>query len=161
MVRSLARAVFARIPGISYGAAGRPSGELMMLERLDASFALRDGRAFTEDLDFATSAYRMQGKGSLGLDGSLQLSTRVALTARSVEELYRLASVGFKKRGEPSLPAIPVQVYGTIGRPQIVPNVTALPLAPFRVLFGGARGAVGRLRGAAAPQGQPLEEELE
>lgn len=154
VMRTLVKAVFGRIPGISGLAVGEPSGTATKLEHLEASFALRDGRAFTEDLDLAASAYRMEGKGSIGLDGSLRLSTRVALTARGVDEVYRLASIAFPKRGDRSLPAIPVHVYGTIDRPQIVPDLTALSLTPFRALLGGAEGAVGLLRDAAAPRGR-------
>jgi hypothetical protein len=160
VMRTLMKAIFGRIPGISDLAVGEPSGAPTKLERLDASFALRDARAFTEDLDFTTSAYRMKGKGSIGLDGSLQLSTRVELVASSVEEVYRLADLAFQKRGDRSLPAVPVHVYGTIDRPQIVPDLTALSLAPFRALFGGAKGAVGLLRDAAAPEGRLLKKGL-
>jgi hypothetical protein len=160
VIRTLFEATFGKIPGVSHLPGGKRSQPPTKLERLDASFALRDARAFTEDLDFATSAYRMEGQGSIGLDGSLRLSTRVALTSRGVEEVYRLASIPFGKRGDRSLPTVPVQVNGTIGEPQIVPDLTGLSLAPFRALLGGAGGAVGRVRDAAAPEGRLLRKAL-
>jgi len=102
----------------------------------------------------------MEGKGSLGLDGSLQLSTRVTLTARGVDAVYRFASIPFGKRRERLLPAVPVHVNGTIRDPQIIPDLTGLSLAPFRALFGGAEGAVGLLRDAAVPDGRLLRKVL-
>jgi hypothetical protein len=159
VMRSLFEAAFGKIPGVSHLSGGERSEPPTKLESLVASFTLRDARAFTEDLDLSTSAYRMEGKGSLGFDGSLQLSTRVALTARGVDEVYRWASIPFGKRGDNALPAVPVHVNGTIGDPQIVPDLTGLSLAPFRALFGGAEGAVELLQDAA-PKGRLLRKGL-
>jgi hypothetical protein len=160
VMRTLFGATFGKIPGVSSLPSGKRSESVTKLERLDASFALRDARAFTEDLDYATSAYRMKGKGSIGLDGSLRFSTRVALTPSGVEEVYRMASIPFGKRGDHLLPVVPVQVNGTIGEPQIVPDLTGLSLAPFRALFGGAEGAAELLLDAAAPKGRLLRKGL-
>jgi hypothetical protein len=156
VMRTLFGATFAKIPGASGSSGGERSKSTVELESLDASFALRDARAFTEDLDYATSAYRMEGKGSVGLDGSLRLSTRVTLTARGVDAVGRWASAPLRKPRNHVLPAIPVHVNGTIRDPQIVPDLAGLSLAPFQALFGGAEGAVGLLRDAAVPEGRLL-----
>jgi len=160
VMRSLFEAAFGKIPGVSSRSDGERSKPPTELERLDASFALRDTRAFTEDLDFATSAYRMEGTGSVGLDGSLQLSTRVTLTARGIDAVGRWASTPLRKRRDHTLPAVPVHVNGTVRDPQIVPDLTGISLAPFRALFGGAEGAVGLLRDAAVPEGGLLRKGL-
>jgi len=161
VMHSLVRAVFGRIPGISRLSDGEDSRAPMQLESLDASFALRDARAFTEDLEFATSNYRMAGEGSLGFDGSLRLSTRVEFTARGVDEVYRLASIPFGSRRDRLLPAVPVEVTGTVDEPHVVPDLSGLSLAPFRALVGGASGAAGLVRDVAVPEGGLLRRGLD
>jgi uncharacterized protein involved in outer membrane biogenesis len=153
MIRSLFEAAIGQIPGVSLGG-GKRAEEPTRLERLEASFALRDGRAFTEDLVFVTSDYRMEGKGSVGLDGSLDLTTRVSLTARGSYKIYALALAPLRKGGSDSLPAVPVSVSGTLAGPRIVPDLTGLSLASFRAMLGGAQGAVGLLKDAVTPDGK-------
>jgi hypothetical protein len=129
----------------------------VQLESLDATFALRDARASTQDLVVVTSDYRMEGSGSVGLDGSLRLSTQVALAPHGVKKVYMYAAVPFRKPGNDALPAVPVQVYGSIGAPDVVPDVTGLSLTPFRMLFGTAEGAFNVLRSAATPDGRLIK----
>jgi hypothetical protein len=152
VMRTLYDATFAKIPGISDRSGGEPSELPTELERLDASFDLHGARVFTEDLDFATNAYRMKGAGSLGLDGSLRLSARVTLTARGIDAVGRLASISLRRPRDHDPPAIPIHVSGTIVRPRIVPDLTGISLATFRALLGGAEGFV--------PGGRRLREGL-
>jgi hypothetical protein len=152
VMRSLFEATFAKIPGISDHEGDARAEVTTQLERLDASFTLRDARAFTEDLDLATSAYRMKGKGSLGLDGSLRLSARVMLTARGLDVIGQLASLSLRRPRDHEPPAIPIHVSGTILQPVVVPDLTGVSLATVRALLGGAEGLV--------PGGRRLREGL-
>jgi hypothetical protein len=146
ITRSLFAAVFGKGPVVSRLGEDGDEAAPTRLEQLDASFVVRDGRAVTEDLRMATSDYRMQGKGSVGLDGSLSLDTEVALEPHGIRKLYLLAAVPFRKPGSGTLPAVPVQVSGTLEDPRVAPDVTGLSLTPFRVLFGVTGGTVGLVR---------------
>lgn len=147
VMRSVFNAMFGKVPGL-----GELAGDEnpTLLEDLTATFTLAEGSAQTSDLVFATSDYRMKGKGSVGLDGKLRLETRVALTARGIQQVYVLAAMPFRKSGDRSLPAIPVHISGTVANPSVRPDLTGISLLPFRALFDGAGDALGRLIGVGS-----------
>jgi len=141
---SVFKAMFAKVPGLGRMASDENP---TLLEDLTATFTLAEGSAQTNDLDFVTSDYRMEGRGSVGLDGELRLATRVALTARGIRRVFVLAAMPFRESGNDSLPGIPVHLSGTLADPEIRPDLTGISLSPFRALFGGAGNALGHLLG--------------
>jgi hypothetical protein len=155
VLRSVFRALFGKLPGI--GRIARDE-KPTMLESLVATFSLAGGRAQTEDLVFLTSDYRMEGRGSIGFDGTLQLATLVSLTARGIQKVYVFAAMPFRKSGAHGLPALPVDVTGTVAAPNVRPDLTGISLSPFRAFFGGAGNALGKIIDVAIPGGDATED---
>ena len=118
------------------------------IERVSASFDLRDGVVHSQDLFDQTDDYTMTGAGTFGLDGSLDLSTRLTLTAQGMQKLLTTASLPLPTSGLPSLPPIPTTIGGTFERPQIRPDISALPASTMRWLVGAVLQAPRELGGA-------------
>ncbi len=138
------------------GALGAPS----RVDHLTQSFALHAGRMHTTDLALVTDDCTVTGSGTVGLDGSLNLDTEVALTAAGVTKLLTMASLPIP--GElGTLPSIPTRITGSVGDPIIRPEVEDLPEAAVQTLFEGARGAGEVLEGAAGSGVRALKRGLE
>jgi uncharacterized protein involved in outer membrane biogenesis len=130
----------AMVPLVASGRAPRGIGDPTRVDRLTESFALRRGRMHTDDLRLITDDYTVTGTGSIGLDGTLDLDTEVALTPAGIAKLLVMAALPIP--GElPDLPPISTRITGTVGSPFIRPEVEELPLAALRGLFRGALGA--------------------
>lgn len=140
LLRSIFRATFGKIPGYSY--VDRDQGALA-LKRLDLSCAIHDAACFTEDLVFISSGHHVTGTGSIGFDTKVNLRTRVVLTEGGMATIYGLASVPFRRKASPTFTPIPVNVSGSISKPNFVPDVSGISMAPFRAVLGLGRG-VGR-----------------
>jgi len=123
--------------------------------QLSDTFTLRQGSFETTDLSLSSEDYDMTGVGSLGFDGSLNLSSRIRLTAHGVQKMLVFAALPLPTSALPSLPPIPAHITGMVSHPVVRPNVSALPASTARwfvdaVLHaprtvGGA--IVGRVRG--------------
>lgn len=126
---------------------------------LTQNFALGGGRIETENLSLATSDYTLTGAGSIGLDGSLDLDTEVALTPNGVTKLLVMASLPV--RGDLGhLPPIPTHIGGTLADPAVHPQVSGVPMAIVHGLFAGATGAANTLGGEAASGIESVEQGL-
>lgn len=130
----------ALVPLVASGREPRNIGDATRVDRLTESFALRGGRMHTTDLSLITDDYSVTGTGSIGLNGTLDLDTEVALTPSGVTKLLVMAALPIP--GElPNLPPISTRITGTVGSPFVRPDVEELPLAVVRGLFQGAIGA--------------------
>jgi uncharacterized protein involved in outer membrane biogenesis len=130
------------------------------VQRLTQSFTLNGGRMHTNDLTLVTDDYTVTGAGTIGLDGSLDLQTNVALSPAGVAKLLVIASVSVP-RDVPNLPAVPTRITGTLSSPMISPVVTDIPLVAIRGLFGSVRGVGEALTGTAERGIKGFARELE
>ena len=130
----------AAVPVLAAGREPRNIGAPTRVDRLTESFTLRDGVMHTSDLSLLTDDYTVTGTGRIGLEGTLDLNTEVALTAAGVAKLLVMAALPIPS-SVPALPPIPTIITGTVGSPTIRPDVEDLPFAAVRSLFTGARGA--------------------
>jgi hypothetical protein len=138
----------ALVPLIKIGSAPRVAGAPTRVDHLTESFALEAGHLHTTDLSVVTNDYTITGTGSIGLDGSLDLNTEIALTPEGVTKMLTMAAVPIP--GDPgSLPSIPTRITGTLGHPHIRPEVTDVPQAAVQSVLRGARGAADVLQDAA------------
>jgi uncharacterized protein involved in outer membrane biogenesis len=136
------------VPVIKIGAATRAVGAPTRVDHLTESFALEAGRLDTTNLSVVTNDYTITGSGSIGLDGSLDLSTEIAMTPEGVTKMLTMAALPIP--GDPgSLPSIPTRITGTLGHPVIRPAVTDVPHAAILSVLRGARGAADVLQDAA------------
>jgi hypothetical protein len=145
---SIIGAVWQALPlvhtGPNLGALAAPS----RVDHLTQSFALQGGRLRTSDLTLVTDDYTITGTGSVGLDGSLDLNTEIAMTPEGITKLLTMASLPIP--GElGTLPPIPTRITGSVNIPIIHPEVDRLPIAAMRKLFAGALDAGDALDDAA------------
>jgi hypothetical protein len=97
------------------------------VQELSQSFALRGGRIDTTDLALISDDYSVTALGSVGLDGSVDLSARIQLTAHGVQKMLVLGSIPLPTSALPGLPPIPARVTGDLDNLVIRPNISALP----------------------------------
>jgi uncharacterized protein involved in outer membrane biogenesis len=130
----------AMVPFVHAGTDLRGLAAPSRVDHLTQSFALQAGRLQTGNLTMVTDDYTITGTGSVGLDGSLNLNTEVAMTPAGITKLLTMASLPIP--GElGTLPPIPTRITGSVNVPIILPEVDRLPLGAVRALFAGARGA--------------------
>ena len=150
----------ALVPLIHTGADADPIGAPTRVDNLTLSFALRAGRMHTTDLSLVTDDYTITGTGSIGLDGTLNLDTEVAMTPAGVTKLLTMAALPIP--GDPhSLPSIPTRITGSVGDPIIRPEVGGLPKAAVETLVRGAWGATQEVEDAAGKGVQGLRRGIE
>jgi hypothetical protein len=130
------------------------------VEKLTESFVLRGGRMQTSNLSLVTDDYTVTGSGGIGLNGSLDLDTEVALSPAGVGKLLTMAALPIPD-DVPHLPPIRTRISGTIGAPTIRPQVEQLPLTLVRGVFSGAIGAGEVVTEAAGKGLRGLREGLE
>jgi len=142
------------------GSLGRLTGRLLVigdasrpapsrLESLTASVELRANRAYSEDADLVTDDYRCRATGSLGLDGSLDFSGRLALTRQGAQRMLASAALPLPEASAAVLPEIPVRVGGRLSQVSVTADATALPVAAKGTLTGLVRGGAGLVGDAA------------
>lgn len=125
------------------------------------TFVLHRGRMETPDLTLVSDDYTVTGAGSIDLDGTLNLHTRINLTAAGMQKMFLFSAFPLPTSGLPPLPPIPAAVHGTLAAPIIRPDVAALPAATLRwfvdalidtprTVAGAVTGTIRRVwRGAA------------
>jgi hypothetical protein len=129
------RAIWEAIAG-----AGRGASFMNALDRrtrvtqIGGSFELRRQELSTPDLSLASDDYDATAVGTIGLDGSLDLRTRIQLTSRGVQRMLVLGSVPLPTGSLPALPPIPATVTGSVANPVVRPNMSAVPAATARWL---------------------------
>ena len=127
------------------------------VDHVTQSFTLQDGRMRTSDLAVVTDDFTLTGAGSIGLNGALDLNTKIAMTAAGMTKLLTMGSLPIP--GEPlRLPSIPTRITGTLGDPIVRPEVQDLPVAAVKGLFRGAFGVGKALQGAAGSGLRALED---
>src|SRR5262249_24010542 len=108
-------------------------------EEVRASARVADGRARTDDLVMRTASYRMSGQGSVGLDGTIDMT--VILLAGPALTADVLASVKDARwvKNEDGLLEVPIHLGGRLPRirPQPDPDFVASVVA--RAILGGGK----------------------
>lgn len=130
------------VPVLHISGAPRTIGAATRVDHLTQSFALSAGRMQTSDLSLVTDDYLLTGAGSVGLDGTLDLNTEVAMTPGGVTKLLTMASLPIPG-GPRRLPPIATRITGTLAHPIIRPEIVNLPVAAVSTLFRGAGQALG------------------
>ncbi len=114
---------------------GRPlEGATTHIAEISETFDLRGERFDTSDFLLKGDDYNATAAGSIGLDGSLDLTARIQLTAKGVQKMLVLGAVPLPTHALPGLPPIPAFVTGNLAGPTVRPDVAALPATTGRWL---------------------------
>ena len=130
------------------------------VDHLTQSFTLQDGDLHTSDLNLVADDYTITGTGNVGLDGSLDLRTEIAMTAEGVTKLLTMASLPLPGRTA-TLPPIPARITGSVDLPVIRPEMADLPTDAIQTLVLDARSAGKTLKDAAGGGLEQLQHGLE
>ncbi len=130
------------------------------VDHLTQSFTLRDGDLQTSDLALVADDYTITGTGNIGLDGSLDLRTEIAMTEEGVAKLLTMASLPLPGRTD-TLPPIAARITGSVDLPVIRPEMADLPTDAIQTLVLDARSAGRALKDAAGGGFEQLQHGLE
>jgi hypothetical protein len=155
LLAEIARALIAAVPGTSVLPGRERPPRQTSLESVTAHWVVRDGRLRSDDISVVTGDYRARGAGRISHDGSLRIDGDVVLSSSGVALVGGLVRAGGLSQAL-RLPAIPIQVRGTLAQPEVRADVGSLPMASVRGLLGlparagDAVVGVGQAGGAAA-----------
>ena len=109
-------------------------------EELHASARIADGQARTDDLVMRTAAYRVTGRGSIGLDGTLDMTAVLLAGPELTADVLATAKQARWVANDQGLLEIPLHLGGRLTRirPQPDPDFVASLLG--RILMGGRKG---------------------
>jgi hypothetical protein len=109
-------------------------------EELHASARIADGQARTDDLVMRTASYRMTGRGSVGLDGTLDMTAVLQAGPALTADVLATAKDARWLANDQGLLEIPLHLGGRLTRirPQPDPEFVASLLG--RILMGGRKG---------------------
>ena len=108
------------------------------LQSATADFTLGDAALHTANLRLNTTDYGLTGKGTLGLDGQIDLDTQVTLTSAGLQHMFSLGVVPLPTSMLPSFPPIPTHISGAADALIVRPDVGALPESTLRWAAGAA-----------------------
>ena len=138
--------------------------------KFETPYVVKNGRVFTDGLSLDTDDYRLTGKGSFGLDRTLDYDTLVALTSHGIQKMIVVASLPFVGTSFQSMTPIPMRIRGTFEKPQLYPDMsgftpnllrgilTGVGNAPGRAIEGGAgmiKEGIGRILGKPPKEETP------
>jgi AsmA protein len=108
-------------------------------EELRASARVADGRARTDDLVMRTSSYRVTGRGTVGLDGALDMTAILLAGPALTADVLATAKDARWVENDQGLLEVPIHLGGRLPRirPQPDPDFVANLVA--RVLMGGGK----------------------
>jgi hypothetical protein len=140
LFQAVARGIVSGIPGISR--LQRPQEPTpALLEHVRASFQIVSAGLRSEDLEIVTSDYRIEGRGVLAPDGSVDFGFRVKFNSLGLARIRQLTFLHKLPTPPRPLPRIPVDVSGTIVEPIFKPDLSEISLAT----LGWLPGMAGRL----------------
>ncbi len=112
----------------------------LQFTRLSGTGRLAGGRIRSDDLVLAASSFEARGEGSLGLDGDLDATVRLATSPALTQDLLgqqpRALAALVDTRGQLT---VPLQVRGPVRHPRVTPDPSFAATAA-RALIGGSLG---------------------
>lgn len=124
-------------------------------ETAEMAIEVQDGRIRTDALAIVTDEFALTGKGTIGLDGRLDLDTEFRTSAALATTLVGVASpTRFLLDGDKRL-RIPVHVGGELGAPKLRPDQKYLGQALARTAVGTVDSLVKDLIGSPSSGKKP------
>ena len=113
---------------------------ITQIDHLSQAMKLEKGVLHVSDAKFVTNDYRLEGQGSIALDGALSLHTELTFSIEGMQKLFLSMAIPIPSGSIDLLPALPLYVTGTTTLPVFVPEVTALPRIALRTVFSPILG---------------------
>jgi hypothetical protein len=160
LFNSVWNALFERIPGVQALELDPGRAAPTRVEKVSYPFALGNSRLATPELAIETDDYQAEGRGSLGLDGSVDFHMMVDFTAQGRRKVFSMASLPGSRVTVP-VPPIPVEATGRLGDLHVRSNATGVSLRTLLALLGEVEGvprALGGLLTAPLRKGADLVE---
>jgi hypothetical protein len=110
------------------------------IDHLSQAMKLEKSVLHVSDVEFVTTDYRIEGQGSIALNGALSLHTELTFSIEGMQKLILSMALPIPSSSIDLLPAFPLYVTGTTTIPVFVPEVTALPGIALRTLFSPILG---------------------
>ena len=110
------------------------------IDHLSQTMELEKGVLHVSDVEFVTNDYRIQGEGSITMNGGLDLHTELTFSIEGMQKLFLSMAIPIPSSSIDLLPALPLYVTGTTTIPVFVPEVTALPRIALRTVFSPILG---------------------
>jgi AsmA-like protein len=117
------------------------AGDDLRFTRLSGSGVLEGGRIRSDDLVLEATSYEARGEGTLGLDGTIDVTVRLAASSALTDDVLG------DSRARPALVdtrgrlTIPFRVHGSVRRPRVTPD-PQFAASVARGLLGGSLGDV-------------------
>jgi AsmA protein len=109
-------------------------------EELHASARIADGQAHTDDLVMRTASYRMTGRGSVGLDGTLDMTAVLQAGPALTADVLATARDARWLANDQGLLEIPLHLGGRLTRIRLQPDPDFVASLLGRILMGGRKG---------------------
>ena len=109
-------------------------------EELHASARIADGQARTDDLVMRTASYRMTGRGSVGLDGTLDMTAVLQAGPALTADVLATARDARWLANDQGLLEIPLHLGGRLTRIRLQPDPDFVASLLGRILMGGRKG---------------------
>ncbi len=116
---------------------------------LASTLEVRDGRAWTKDLEFRSADLDLDGNGQIGLDGSLHIDAVAAFSRGATADLVRSTPQLKFRVGPSGKLTLPLKIRGNLGAPAVQIDLDrVLQEGVTRsVKGGGAKGVLRRILG--------------
>ncbi|MGE5214022.1 MAG: AsmA-like C-terminal region-containing protein [Nitrospirota bacterium] len=112
------------------------------LEQADAKYHLSPGLVTIDELILRSPNIRLTSSGTVALDGTLQLTSQLAINDRIRGQLFKAIRENFHRTDDPGYSAIEFQVGGTVERPStnLVEQVVGRDISSMlNSFFGGKK----------------------
>jgi AsmA protein len=109
-------------------------------EELHASARIADGQARTDDLVMRTASYRMTGRGSVGLDGALDMTAVLQAGPALTADVLASARDARWLANDQGLLEIPLHLGGRLTRIRLQPDPDFVASLLGRILMGDRKG---------------------
>jgi len=108
-------------------------------EELRASARIANGRARTDDLVMRTSSYRVSGRGSVGLDGALDLTAVLLAGPELTADVVATAKDARWVENDQGLLEVPIHLGGKLPRIRPEPDPDFVANLVARILMSGGK----------------------
>jgi hypothetical protein len=109
-------------------------------EELHANARIADGQAHTDDLVMRTASYRVTGRGSVGLDGTLDMTAVLQAGPALTADVLATAKDARWLANDQGLLEVPLHLGGRLTRVSLQPDPEFVASLLGRILMGGRKG---------------------
>ena len=110
------------------------------IEFLEQVFSFRDEVFHISKFSFITDDYKLAGNGRVGLDRKVHINTDLTFTPEGMQKLLLSVAMPIPTGGVDILPALPVDIVGSVEHPIFLPDVKGIPFMALKIVFAPIKG---------------------